>query len=142
MSYEMLKNPIVLGIITAVIVYGYLYYERYTKQEALKTQGQPVPEESISFYKPAIAGVVVWFLAVQYFSAEEEGDYGQIEGLEDEMESVSETGSTKGSDINDIASDVATMSQKIQASRPSQAGMSMAVKKPISEQIYTNMANF
>jgi hypothetical protein len=140
MSYEMLKNPIVLGIITAGVVYGYLYYERYTKQEALKTQGQTVPDESISLYKPAIAGVVVWFLATQYFSAEEEGDYGQIEGLEDDMESVTESGSTKGSDIDEIASDVEAMSQHIKASRPSQAGMSMA-KKPGSE-IYTNMANF
>lgn len=139
----MLKNPMVLGVIAAVAVYAYLYYERYTKQEAQKDLKMKAgPEEPISYYKPIIAGIVVWFLASQYFYAEEEGDYGAIDELEGEDVSVSESASTKGSDIEEIATDVATMSQKIRASRPSQTGMSLASKKPISEKIYTNMANF
>ncbi len=70
-----LKNPIVLGILTAVLVYLYLYWEEEQKHK----KNPKIEKKSVSFITPAVIGVIVWFISSSYFEKYDNGDQEKIE---------------------------------------------------------------
>lgn len=57
---ELLKNPIVLGIIGAVATYGYYYWDLKKRKE---NNDEIDENESVSLTKPLLVGLGVWILA-------------------------------------------------------------------------------
>ncbi len=70
-----LKNPIVLGILTAVLVYLYLYWEEEQKHK----KHPKIEKKSVSFITPAVIGVIVWFISSSYFEKYDNSDQEKIE---------------------------------------------------------------
>jgi hypothetical protein len=56
--FDILKNPIVIGLIGFVIAYLYLYYQNKKKIDPETNQPQKV-----SIAKPLIVGLILWFVA-------------------------------------------------------------------------------
>lgn len=63
MNTDLLKNPIIIGIIAGVLTYGYMYWEADRKHK----QNPKVKRRSVGFITPAVISVIVWFLASSYF---------------------------------------------------------------------------
>ncbi len=81
MDLKYLKNPIILGILGAVVTYVYLWWEdekRYKKYPKMT-------KKSVGLLTPIIVGAIVWFIASSYFGTSaptviiEEG--GKLEGV-------------------------------------------------------------
>ncbi len=64
---DILRNPILIGVLAAALVYTYLYWEEDKRHK----KNPKIKREQTSFITPAVVGVIVWFLASSYFSSEE-----------------------------------------------------------------------
>ena len=62
MVLHYLKNPIILAILVAALVYAYLYWDADRKNKAT-----PNANEKVNPIYPALAAVVTWFAASFYF---------------------------------------------------------------------------
>lgn len=63
---DILKNSIVLSLLSFVIVYGYLYWEESEKAKKRKNKKM----KKVSIFIPGIIGALVWFGASNYFDKE------------------------------------------------------------------------
>lgn len=63
MNFELLKNPIIIGIIAGVLTYGYMTWEADRKHK----QNPKSEKKNIGFITPAVVSVITWFLASSYF---------------------------------------------------------------------------
>lgn len=57
-----IKNPIIIGVVAAIIIYFILYW--YNKSESDKNKKPPKP---VNIYIPIISGVIIALLAYLYF---------------------------------------------------------------------------
>lgn len=57
---DLLKNPIVIGILAAAITYGYFYYDINKNKDDDENKRVPI-------LTPLIVGVLVWFVSSCYF---------------------------------------------------------------------------
>lgn len=74
-----LKNPIVLGILTAVISYLYLHWK-----EEKKYRRQPfIQKKSVNILIPGIIGAVVWLITSIYFD-----NYSKTSNIEEKMKTT------------------------------------------------------
>ena len=62
----MLKNPIILGILTGVLIYAFLYW-----QEERKYKKDQNYKKNVNFLIPGITAALVWFMAGSYFDNNE-----------------------------------------------------------------------
>lgn len=67
-DYEILKNPIVIGLLAAVLTYLYIWWEEKKRLEK-NPKAKPVPTNIIT---PLVVGVIGWFVASNYFSVKVE----------------------------------------------------------------------
>jgi hypothetical protein len=58
---KIIKNPIILGIIAAILVYLYLSYEEENKVEN-KVKNKLKKRKPISILTPGVIGIIVWFI--------------------------------------------------------------------------------
>ena len=63
MNFDLLKNPIIIGILSAVGTYLYLSWDAERKYK----KNPNIPKKKINFITPAIIGVIIWFLSSCYF---------------------------------------------------------------------------
>ena len=63
MSLAYFKNPIILGILGAILSYVYLYWRAEQKHKEDKS----VKREQVNILIPGAIGVIVWFIAATYF---------------------------------------------------------------------------
>lgn len=64
---DILKNPLILGIIAAAATYGYLYYDNQQKQK----QYPKMKIEEVGFITPLIVGLLVFVIAHNLFGNDE-----------------------------------------------------------------------
>ena len=69
MSLKYFKNPIILGLLGAILSYVYLYW----KAEQKYKEDKSVKKEQVNILIPGAIGVIVWFIAATYFESENEG---------------------------------------------------------------------
>ena len=62
-NLEFIKNPILLGIITSVLVYLYMYWN----EEQKRKKNPQLPHKSVNIMIPGIIGAMVWFMSSSYF---------------------------------------------------------------------------
>jgi len=60
---EILKNPIILGILAAGLTYLYLYWDAEKRYKAKPK----LTRKPISIFIPGIVGIITWFLASGFF---------------------------------------------------------------------------
>ncbi len=78
MELTYLKNPIILGILAAVITYLYFYWT----QEKKYKKDPKIKRRPISILTPGAVGLVVWFLASSYFDRNITITASNIENIE------------------------------------------------------------
>jgi len=61
---SILKNPIVVGILAAVLTYLYIWWEEKKRRE----KNPKSKERPINVITPAVVGAIGWFVASNYFS--------------------------------------------------------------------------
>lgn len=66
MQFDLLKNPIIIGIIAAIVTYLYMSWDNDRKYK----KNPKVTKKPINIMTPIIIGVFVWFLAYGYFDME------------------------------------------------------------------------
>ena len=59
---NILKSPLLLGLIAAVGIYTYLYW----KMEKEYRNNPTIKRKSVNILTPGIVGIVVWFVASSY----------------------------------------------------------------------------
>jgi len=62
-NLDFLKNPIVLGILAAVVTYLVMWYQE--EQRVKKNEG--ATKKSVNIMTPGVVGALVWFIAGSYF---------------------------------------------------------------------------
>lgn len=60
---NIVKNPIFIGIVVALITYAYFYFENNKKKD------KENKKKSLNIVIPGIVGSIVWFLAGTYFDS-------------------------------------------------------------------------
>ncbi|AYV82014.1 MAG: hypothetical protein Homavirus2_18 [Homavirus sp.] len=66
MVFTYLKNPVVLGILSATFIYLYMYWDAERKYKEDKS----IKRKQVNILIPAAIGVIIWFLASTYFDKE------------------------------------------------------------------------
>ena len=59
---DILKSPIILGVIAAVGTYMYMYWEMEKKYK----KNPKIKRKQVNILTPGIIGIVVWFIASSY----------------------------------------------------------------------------
>jgi iron-sulfur cluster repair protein YtfE (RIC family) len=60
---QLLKNPIVIGLLALGITYGHLYYKEYKRRK----ENPEAKEKQVDWTTPAMVGALCWFLSASYF---------------------------------------------------------------------------
>lgn len=63
MNRDLIKNPIILAILAAILTYAYMYWDADNKHK----KNPKAHKRSLSLITPCVVGVVVWFLASNFF---------------------------------------------------------------------------
>lgn len=79
MLVEILKNPVIFGLLAGVIVYNYMAWNRKKEIEKRLKKGKKIKEEHKynDIIIPSIVAIIVWFISFAYFNHKEE-NLGQI----------------------------------------------------------------
>jgi len=64
MEGNIFRNPVVLGVLAAVLVYLYIWWDNNEKAK----KNPNIKKEEVGFIVPGILGFLVWFLAYNYYS--------------------------------------------------------------------------
>lgn len=81
MLVEILKNPVIIGLLAGSIVYNYMAWNRKKENEKRLKKGKKIKEEQKynDIIIPSIVAIIVWFISFAYFNYKEEksGQIGQ-----------------------------------------------------------------
>ena len=55
---DLLKNPIIIGLLSAVVAYGYLYW----KEQQRQNENPDLEKKPVNFMIPGVIGALVWFI--------------------------------------------------------------------------------
>lgn len=82
MLVEILKNPVIIGLLAGAIVYNYMAWNRKKEIEKRLKKGKKIKEEQKynDIVIPSIVAVIIWFISFAYFNYKDEksGQIGQI----------------------------------------------------------------
>jgi hypothetical protein len=82
MLVEILKNPVIIGLLAGAIVYNYMAWNRKKEIEKRLKKGKKIKEEQKynDIIIPTIVAIIVWFISFAYFNYKQEksGNIGQI----------------------------------------------------------------
>jgi hypothetical protein len=62
---QLLKNPLLLGVVAGVVTYVFLYYRAQNNNK----DKDDIEKESISILTPGLIGLFVWFISASYFDS-------------------------------------------------------------------------
>jgi hypothetical protein len=65
LSMDIIKNPVVIGLVAGVITYMYMGWSLEEKNK--KNKKHKKPQEEVNLMIPLVVGVIMWFLAYGYF---------------------------------------------------------------------------
>ena len=74
MLVEILKNPVIIGLLAGAIVYNYMAWNRKKEIEKRLKKGKKIKEEQKynDIIIPSIVAIIVWFISFAYFNYKEE----------------------------------------------------------------------
>jgi len=74
MLVEILKNPVIFGLLAGAIVYNYMAWNRKKEIEKRLKKGKKIKDEQKynDIIIPSIVAIIVWFIAFAYFNYKEE----------------------------------------------------------------------
>ena len=74
MLVEILKNPVIIGLLAGAIVYNYMAWNRKKEIEKRLKKGKKIKEEQKynDIIIPTIVAIIVWFISFAYFNYKEE----------------------------------------------------------------------
>ena len=74
MLVEILKNPVIIGILAGTIVYNYMAWNRKKEIEKRLKKGKQIKESQKynDIIIPSIVAIIVWFITFAYFNYKEE----------------------------------------------------------------------
>jgi hypothetical protein len=121
---EILKNPIVIGIIGFILAYLYLYYQNTNKIDPETNNPQKV-----SLAKPLIVGLLLWFVANNVFTPEKQKNTTDTESFVETSEMETESMKDVLSCISDEAIEIVKEPKK-----------GNAIAK--TAKVFTDVANF
>ncbi len=66
---DIIKNPIIIGLVIGALTYGYLSYTVNEKNEEndKKKKHKRKEKESVNLMIPLVVAIIVWFIAYAYF---------------------------------------------------------------------------
>jgi len=92
MLVEILKNPVIIGLLAGAIVYNYMAWNRKKEIEKRLKKGKKIKEEQKynDIIIPSIVAVIVWFISFAYFNYKDEksGQIGQIGQIGKPVQSI------------------------------------------------------
>jgi hypothetical protein len=65
LSMDIIKNPVIIGLVAAVVTYMYMGWSIEEKNK--KNKKHKKPQEEVNLMIPLVVGVILWFLAYGYF---------------------------------------------------------------------------
>jgi len=65
MNLDILKNPIILGLLALSLTYAYMWWE----EDKRAKKNPNLKKKSVSLLTPAAVGVIVWFISSSYFDS-------------------------------------------------------------------------
>jgi heme/copper-type cytochrome/quinol oxidase subunit 2 len=70
MFWEIIKNPVIIGIVAGVIVYTYMSWNRKKENEKRIKKGKKIKLENKydDIIVPSIVAILVWFITYGYFN--------------------------------------------------------------------------
>ena len=68
---DILKNPIILGLLAAVVTYGFLYWKEQQRQK----DNPDLEKKSVNIMIPGVVGAVIWFIAGSFGNSNQIGGY-------------------------------------------------------------------
>lgn len=74
MLVEILKNPVIFGLLAGAIVYNYMAWNRKKEIEKRLKKGKKI-KDSMKYNDiviPSIVAIIVWFISFAYFNYKEE----------------------------------------------------------------------
>jgi len=113
MSVEILKNPVIFGLLAGAIVYNYMAWNRKKQIEKRLKKGKTIKKslQQNDIIIPAIIAVIVWFIAYAYFNYKEEKTLIQQKpvqgGINPTLPTLPSLPNQQLGGINSSASDVA-----------------------------------
>jgi hypothetical protein len=74
MLVEILKNPVIIGLLAGAIVYNYMAWNRKKEIEKRLKKGKKIKDEQKynDIIIPSIIAIIVWFIVFAYFNYKEE----------------------------------------------------------------------
>jgi len=74
MLVEILKNPVIFGLLAGAIVYNYMEWNRKKEVEKRLKKGKKIKDsmKKTDIIIPSIVAIIVWFIAFAYFNYKEE----------------------------------------------------------------------
>ena len=106
---QLLKNPIIIGLLALGITYGHLYY----KENKRRKENPKSKKRKVDWSTPAIVGALCWFLSASYF---DDGDIVIDELTQDNIEKIKEIHNKVSEDfaiMNNISKDNINKIKKI-----------------------------
>ena len=84
MLVEILKNPVIIGLLAGAIVYNYMAWNRKKEIEKRLKKGKKIKEEQKynDIIIPSIVAIIVWFISFAYFNYKEEKAGQSIQPLQ------------------------------------------------------------
>jgi hypothetical protein len=63
---DILKNPIIIGLLAGALTYAYLTWVQNDKNEKYKKKNKPHKIEEVNLFIPLIVSIIGWFIAYAY----------------------------------------------------------------------------
>lgn len=68
---DLIKNPIIIGLVAGGAVYAYLTWQENEKYKKRVRRGSKKPKEQVNLLIPLAVTLITWFIAYAYFSHSE-----------------------------------------------------------------------
>jgi len=84
MLVEILKNPVIIGLLAGAIVYNYMAWNRKKEIEKRLKKGKKIKDEQKynDIIIPSIVAIIVWFIAFAYFNYKEEKSVHPVQPIQ------------------------------------------------------------
>lgn len=84
MLVEILKNPVIIGLLAGAIVYNYMAWNRKKEIEKRLKKGKKIKDEQKynDIVIPSIVAIIVWFISFAYFNYKEEKSGQSVQPLQ------------------------------------------------------------
>ena len=87
---DIIKNPIIIGLVVGTIMYGYLSHIANEKNEEnnKKKKHKRKEKETVNLIIPLVVAIIAWFIAYAYFEYNTDNKTSNFQILPNDVESL------------------------------------------------------